>query len=118
MQGLFDQKSEEELGENETNAERSRGALWLTATLGFAGGATICWIVLKLLTPFITTNDRFIWLERIWARVAICVVVAAALAALLTRIEGTIWGKYYVIVGYLLSAALIVWIALRLFHIL
>jgi hypothetical protein len=117
MQGLFDQKSEEELGEIKTNAERSGGALWLTATLGFAGSATICWIVLKLLTPFIATNIRFIWLERTWAKAAICVVVAAPFAVLLTRIEGTIWGKYYVIVGYLLCAGLIVWIALRLLHI-
>jgi hypothetical protein len=118
MQGLFDQKSEEELGEIKTNVERSGGASWLTATLGFAGSAVICWIVLRLITPFLLTSYGFTWLDKTWTKGGISAFVAAVSAVMLTRIEGTIWGKYYVIIGYLLSAGLVIWIALRLFHIL
>ena len=49
-------------------------------------------------------------------KVGITLAVAVLMAVWLPRSEGTIWGKYYVIIGYLLSLGLIAWIVLRLLH--
>jgi len=96
--------------------QQSAPASWSTMVLGFIGSAIICWIVLGVLAPIITGTWGVVWIAKLWPRVAITAVVAVGTAALLTRIEGTIWGKYYVIVGYLLSLGMIIWIVLRLLH--
>ncbi|SRR6266496_4943431 len=110
MRTLFEQK------EAENNREKFAPTFWSTRVLGFIGSAVICWIVLGVLAPFIAGTWGVVWITNVSVRVAITAVVAVGTAALLTRIEGTIWGKYYVIVGYLLSIGLIVWIVLRLLH--
>jgi hypothetical protein len=114
MQGLF----REEPSEAGKIPDRSPGGLWVTSVLGFVGSAIVCWIALTLLAPLIAEAYKIGWVGNLWARIGISIVVALAMAAVLSRIEGTIWGKYYVIIGYIFSFALIVWIVLRWFHIL
>ncbi len=82
--------------------------------LGFIGSGIICWIVLKISAPYIADVWGINWLTRSWVKFGVTGIVALAMSVLLSRIEGTIWGKYYVIIGYLLSLALIVWIVLHL----
>lgn len=112
MQGLFRRDSEE----NEKISAGSQGVLTLTTVLGFIGSAVICWVVLRLITPVLSEAWGINWLYKPEIKAVITAVVALAMSFVLTRIEGTIWGRYYVIVGYLLSFALIVWIVLRLLH--
>lgn len=111
MQPLF--RNEQREGP-ETQAKAASS--WATRVLGFIGSAIICWIVLRILAPIIVSAWGFVWFDYTWVKVAITGVVALVMAFLLPRIEGTIWGKYYVIIGYLLSLGLIVWIVLRLLH--
>ncbi len=113
MQKLFggDQPSESAAPKQESSNSRR-----VTMVLGFLGSAIICWVSLRLLAPVIASSWGIMWITPPWTRVAIALVIAAPIAGVLSRIEGTIWGKYYVIVGYLSSLALIVCIALRLLH--
>jgi hypothetical protein len=94
--------------------EKSVRTSWGTTVLGFVGSAVICWIVLGLVSPFLAGAWGWVWITNTWIRVGVTAVVALVAAFILTRIEGTIWGMYYVIIGYLLSLGLIVWIVLRL----
>ena len=57
-----------------------------------------------------------VWITNTWVKVGITGVFSALAAVILTRIEGTIWGRYYVIIAYLFSIALVVWIVLRLLN--
>ena len=111
MQPLFGSDQKEDERSQETSA-----ASWSTKVLGFVGSAIICWIVLRVVAPFIVTAWGFTWITNTWVKVGITGVVALGTAAVLPRIEGTIWGMYYVIIGYLLSLALVLWIVLRLLH--
>jgi hypothetical protein len=112
MQGLF--KNEGEALPESTRA--SAAVSWPTRVLGFIGSAIIFWIGLRFLAPVLVSAWGVIWIDRPWVKIGIACVAAPAMAALLSRIEGTIWGKYYVIIGYLLSLGLIVWLVLRLLH--
>ena len=112
LQGLF----ENEPKELRESSAASSGSSRSTKVLGFVGSAIICWIVLKFLVPVLVSAWGIVWIDRSWAKIGITAVVAIAMAAFLSRIEGTIWGKYYVIVGYLLSLALVTWIVLHLLH--
>ena len=94
----------------------SRRALWATRVLGFLGSAVIFWIVLRGVAPIVAAEWGVNWLNNLWIRVAIVAILSLGSAAALSKIEGTIWGKYYVIIGYLLSLGLIIWIVLHLFH--
>src|SRR5260370_41493261 len=87
-----------------------------TKVLGFVGSAIICWIALKFLAPMLVSAWGIVWIGSSWAKIGITGIAALAMSALLSRIEGTIWGKYYVILGYLLSLVLVVWMVLRLLH--
>ena len=102
----------EETQEVEQTPPASPAGKWSTLVLGFIGSAVIFWVGLKELAPIFVSSWGVGWIINAWVRV----VVAIPAAALLSRIEGTIWGTYYVIVGYLLSLGLIVWIVLRLLH--
>jgi hypothetical protein len=112
MQALF----ENEPSESEKSQPASVIASWSTRVLGFAGSVIICWIVLKSLAPVVADVWGAAWINGAWAQIGIAGVLALAMAILLSRIEGTIWGRYYVIIGYLLSLALIVWMVLWLLH--
>jgi hypothetical protein len=92
------------------------GSVWLGRILGFLGSAVILWIALRALGPVLTSAWGISWLQNTWIRAAVVVPIAALMTVVLSRIEGTIWAQYYVIIGYLLSLALIVWIVLRLLH--
>jgi len=111
MQPLFGSDQREVEQSRETSA-----ASWSTKVLGFIGSAIICWIVLRVLAPFIVTAWGFTWITNTWVKIGITGIVALATATLLPRIEGTIWGMYYVIIGYFLSLALVIWIVLRLLY--
>ncbi len=112
MQPLF-----REDGRNSgSNQQPPSAASWPTRVLGFVGSAIICWIVLKVLAPLLAASWGIDWLTKLWVKIGITAVFALLMSALLSRLEGTIWGTYYVIIGYLLSLALIVWIVLRLLH--
>ena len=110
MQGLF-------RNEQEGPGERlppSPAAALSTRLLGFIGSAVILSIGLKFLAPILAGAWGIVWLENSSAQIVVAVLAALPFSAFLARIEGTIWGKYYVIAGYLLALVLIVWIALRL----
>ncbi len=111
MQPLFGNQLKDQ-----EKSQESPALSWSTRVLGFVGGAIICWIVLRVLAPIIVEAWGFTWITNVWVKVGITGVVALAAALLLPRIEGTIWGTYYVIIGYLLSLALVIWIVLRLLH--
>ncbi len=109
MQNLFEN--------GQQNAKPARdSSTWSTGVLVFIGSAIICWIVLRVLVLIIVASWGFVWITKAWVKVGITLAVALLMALWLPRIEGTIWGKYYVIIGYLLSLGLIVWIVLRLLH--
>ncbi len=110
MQALFGN----EPSESEKSQPVSVTASWSTRVLGFVGSAIICGIVLKLLAPVVAGPWGIAWIDNSRIQIVIAGVTGLAIAVLLSRIEGTIWGKYYVIIGYLLSLALIVWMVLRL----
>jgi CBS domain containing-hemolysin-like protein len=112
MQKLFDQETSEA---TQPKSAESSAASWST-TLGFVGSAIIFWIVLRAVAPVIAAWLGMEWISKLWVRAATASIAALLMAALLSRIEGTIWGKYYVIAGYLLSLALVVWIVLHLLH--
>ena len=88
---------------------------WSTIALGFIGSAVIFWVVLKVLAP-VVTSSRVNWIGNSWVRIGVAIGLAIPSASLLSRIEGTIWGQYYVIIGYLLSLALVIWIILHWLH--
>jgi len=102
--------------DNESSKEpvASPASLWLGKILGFLGSAVILWILIQVLAPTLVTAWAISWIDKLWVRLGIVIVAAAGFAALLSRIEGTIWAKYYVIIGYLLSTLLIIWIILHL----
>jgi len=112
MQPLFGNDAEESQPARPTTP----AAKWSTRVLGFIGSSVIFWVALKALTPIIVNSWGVTWIGNQWARIGVAIVLAVPVAALLSRIEGTIWGKYYVIIGYLLSLVLIVWIVLHLLH--
>ena len=105
MQGLFRYDGE---------AQKTPARSWSTLTLGFIGGAIISWIALGAMAPLLASAWNIDWLNKFWTKVGITGILAASLAVLLSRIEGTIWGRYYVIIGYLFSLGLVIWIILRL----
>ncbi len=113
MQKLFDQKTSEATQHKSTE---SSAASWSTTILGFVGSAIIFWIVLRAVTPVIAAWLGMEWISKLWVRAATASIAALLMAVWLSRIEGTIWAKYYVIGGYLLSLALVVWIVLHLLH--
>jgi CBS domain containing-hemolysin-like protein len=100
----------------DNDSDKSDRDQWLTRILGFVGSAIVCWVVLNLVAPLLPASISE-WTNKLWVKAVITTVVALALTAWLSRIEGTIWARYYVIIGYLLSLALVVWIALRIFHV-
>jgi hypothetical protein len=110
MQKLFKDESEEP---GESLSEYS-GGLWATTVLGFLGSAVIFWIALRFLAPAIESLWGIVWINNLAVRLGIVTLASLASAAMLSKIEGTLWGKYFVIIGYLLSLGLIVWIALHL----
>ena len=112
MQHLFGERSKEA----DEGLKESQGALWATKVLGFLGSAVICWIVVTVVAPVVASSWGLLRINNLWVRVGIVGLVSLAIAAVLSRIEGTIWGKYYVIIGYLLSLGLVVWIVLHLLH--
>ena len=87
---------------------------WPTRIMGLVGAAIIWWIVLRSLAPVLVDSWGIIWLDSLTPKIAITAVAALVSAVFLARIEGTIWARYYVIIGFLLSLFLIIWIALRL----
>jgi len=89
-------------------------SIWLGKVLGFAGSAVILWIALRALGPFLSSAWGISQLQNAWVRTAVVVPLAVLVTIMLSRIEGTIWARYYVIIGYLLSFALILWIIFRL----
>jgi hypothetical protein len=103
-------------GESSKEPSESVGSLWLGRVLGFVGSAVIFWIVMRWLAPALSSAWGISWIDNFWTRLGTVIVASAVFAELLLRIEGTIWAKYYVIVGYLLSLVLIIWIILRLLH--
>jgi hypothetical protein len=105
-----------ETEEESVERRQSPGAMWLGNVLGFLGCAVIFWIGLRALAPAMATAWGISWIANTWIRVAIVLIAALAFSALLSRIEGTIWARYYVIIGYLLSLFLIIWIILRLLN--
>jgi len=113
MQKLFDPETGEA---TQPKSRESAAPSWSTKILGFVGSAIIFWIVLRAVAPLIAASSGMEWISKLWVRAAIVSAAALLMAAWLSRIEGTIWGKYYVIAGYLLSLALVVWIVLRLLH--
>jgi CBS domain containing-hemolysin-like protein len=113
MQKLFDPETSEATRHKSTE---SSAPSWSTTILGFVGSAIIFWIVLRAVAPVIAAWLGMEWISKLWVRAATASIAALLMAALLSRIEGTIWGKYYVIAGYLLSLALVVWIVLHLLH--
>ena len=112
MQNLFG----EQPNQPDQDLKGSPGALWATRVLGFLGSVVICWIVLRALAPEIATSWGLPWINKLWAKIGIVGLVSVGVAAVLSRIEGTIWGRYYVIIGYLLSLSLVAWIVLHLLH--
>jgi hypothetical protein len=112
MQNLFGEQSRK----SDEDLKESQGALWATRVLGFMGSAVICWIVLKVIAPEVASSWQLPWINNLWVKVGVVGLVSLAIAGILSRIEGTIWGRYYVIIGYLLSLGLIVWIVLHLLH--
>ena len=92
----------------------SSGGLWASRILGFLGSAVICWIALRFIAPAISTSWGIVWINNLMVRLGIVTLASLASAAMLSKIEGTIWGNYFVIIGYLLSLGLIVWIVLHL----
>src|SRR5262245_43247478 len=112
MQGLFNKDAGDFEG-GEFQKPRDSSA---TRVLGFAGSAVICWILLRLLAPFLPTSGVWPLLQNLWVKIGITALVALGMAVVLSRIEGTIWGKYYVTIGHLLSLCLVIWIVLRLLH--
>ena len=95
-------------------AVKRPGSIWLGRVLGFAGSAVILWIALRALAPFLASAWDISQLQNGWIRAAVVVPLAVLVTTVLSRIEGTIWARYYVIIGYLFSFALTVWIVLRL----
>src|SRR5262249_25377528 len=100
--------------QEDSEGRPSRSASWPSRVLGFIGSAIIFWIVLRFLAPIIANAWGIVWIDRSWAKIGLSLVAALGTSELLARIEGTIWGRYYVIIGYLFAVALIVWIVLRL----
>jgi len=96
--------------------DHSVASWWLGRILGFLGSAVIFWIALRTLAPIMVTAWAISWIDNAWVRAGISLVAAVMFGTWLSRIEGTIWGKYFVIIGYLLSLLLIIWIALHLLH--
>jgi hypothetical protein len=72
---------------------------------------------LRAVGPWIAEVWGINWINNNWAKIGITGAVALIMAVVLTKIEGTIWGRYYVIIGYLLSLGLVVWIVLRLLRV-
>jgi len=108
MRKFFDPEPEAE------QPVKQPGSIWLGKVLGFAGSAVILWIALRALGPFLASAWGISQLQNAWIRAAVVVPLAVLVTIMLSRIEGTIWARYYVIIGYLLSFALIVWIIFRL----
>lgn len=106
------------LGNNHDEAERrtkSRGVL-VSRIFGFIGSAVILWIGLRALAPVLAAAWGISWIVDTRIRVGIVLVASAICAVVLSRIEGTIWARYYVIIGYLLCLIMVVWIVLRLLN--
>lgn len=106
------------LDDQEELIEESAQSIWIGRVLGFLGSAVIFWILLNLAMPTLTEAGRFHWLQPFWVRGSVVAVFSVGFSLVLSRIENTIWATYYVIIGYLLCLVLIVWIVLRLFHVL
>jgi CBS domain containing-hemolysin-like protein len=106
----------EESKEPDEGLRESPRALLATRVLGFLGSAVICWIALRMMAPVMASLWGIAWINNLWVKIGIVSVASLAIAAVLSRIEGTIWGRYYVIVGYLLSLGLIVWLVLHLLN--
>jgi hypothetical protein len=87
-----------------------------TRVLAFIGSAVICWIVIKCACLVAASAWDVGWIADVRVRGGLTALVALAMTVVLSRIEGTIWGRYYVIVGYLFSLGLVIWIVLRLLH--
>ncbi len=87
MQPLFGNEAEE----SQLTRRTTPAAKWSTRVLGFIGSAVILWVVLKPLTPIIVNSWGVTWIGNQWARIAVAIVLAVPVAALLSRIEGTIW---------------------------
>ncbi len=112
MQKLFGEQS----NQPDEDLKESQGALWATRLLGFLGSVVICWIVVRAVAPEVAGSWGHLWLNNLSVKIGIVGLVSLGIAAVLSRIEGTIWGKYYVIIGYLLSLGLVIWIVLHLLH--
>jgi hypothetical protein len=105
------------LDDEEEIVEESAQSIWTGRVLGFLGSAVIFWILLNLALPVVVDGWGMRWLQRFWLRVVIVALASVGFTTVLSRIENTIWARYYVIIGYLLCLVLIVWIVLRLFRI-
>jgi len=106
------------LDDQEDIIEESARSIWAGRVLGFLGSVVIFWIVLNLVMPILVDTWGLRWFQRLWTRIGLVALASIGFTVILSRIENTIWARYYVIIGYLLCIVLIVWIALRLFHVL
>jgi hypothetical protein len=110
FEGQFQQKPEEKV-------DRNRANLWLNLVPGLIGSFIVFYILMGRFALEITSFLGVNWFHEKSIRVAGSGLAAFGVAYILSRIDGTLWGTYYVIVGYLLSLGLLLATALYLFRI-
>lgn len=111
MQRLF----EDDLQTIREKAAESRTSRWLNFTFGLVGSFVICYLLIRRFAPEIAGLPGLGWFQKAPVVIAASGLLSLALASILSRLDGTVWGKYYVILGYLLSFVLLLVTALHVF---
>jgi hypothetical protein len=94
--------------------QEPRGVVWLSRALGLVGSFIISLILLQYHAPEAGRWLGVNWREPTWVKVAVAGVLSLIFGTILARIEGTVWGTYFVIIGYLVSVGLVVAMVWRL----
>ena len=110
MQRLF----EDDLQTITEKAAEGRTTRWLNFTFGLVGSFVICYLLIRRFAPEIASLLGARCFQEIPAIIAASGLLSLALASILSRMDGTVWETYYVIVGYFLSIGLLLVTALHL----
>jgi hypothetical protein len=105
MQSLFGDYSQRP---REEKVSRDQLDQWLNFGLGLIGSFVICYLLIGRFEPEIARVLGVSWLQETPARIAASGIVSLLMALVLSRIDGTLWGKYYAVIVYLLSFAFLV----------
>jgi hypothetical protein len=111
MQRLF----EDDLQTIIEKAAEGRTTRWLNFAFGLVGSFIICYLLIRRFATEIAGLVGLSWFQKKPAVIAASGLLSLALASILSRLDGTVWGTYYVIVGYLLSIGLLLGAALHRF---